>query len=108
MPRPDVSADTTFCIAAGHPCLDGHFPGNPIAPGVLILEEVIAAWNHDHAAEPVSGIANVKFLAPLRPDTPVAVQFLRVGEIVKFSCQVEARTIAQGRLLIVSRGAALD
>ena len=30
-------------IAKDHPALAGHFPGNPIVPGVLILDEVMRA-----------------------------------------------------------------
>ena len=29
-------------VAADHPSLQGHFPGNPIVPGVVLLDTVIA------------------------------------------------------------------
>jgi 3-hydroxyacyl-[acyl-carrier-protein] dehydratase len=30
-------------ISADHPSLPGHFPGTPIVPGVVILDEILAA-----------------------------------------------------------------
>ena len=43
--RPGVLcvADHVFTIEAGHRCLDGHFPGAPIVPGVILLDHVARA-----------------------------------------------------------------
>ena len=37
-------------IHADHPSLPGHFPGAPLVPGVVILDEVIAALENDAPA----------------------------------------------------------
>jgi len=37
------SLQTTLRIDPAHPALAGHFPGNPIVPGVVVLERVAAA-----------------------------------------------------------------
>ena len=33
---------SVFRIAADHPCLPGHFPGQPVVPGVVVLDRVLA------------------------------------------------------------------
>lgn len=57
-----------FVIAADHPCLAGHFPGNPLVPGVVILEHVLAAVQAQAGSAPAPlRLPQVKFIAPLRP-----------------------------------------
>jgi 3-hydroxymyristoyl/3-hydroxydecanoyl-(acyl carrier protein) dehydratase len=36
-----MSFERTLTIANDHPALAGHFPGHPVVPGVLVLDEVI-------------------------------------------------------------------
>lgn len=89
-------------IPADHPALPGHFPGNPIVPGVVLLSHVCAAVRRE-AGEAVrcSGFPSVKFLAPLLPGVPfsIALEF-GAGNRVRFVCKTEDRTIAQGTLQI--------
>ena len=57
----------TFRVPADHPCLPGHFPGRPVVPGVLLLEQVVAAIEAVHG--PLAGVRlpQVKFVRPLLP-----------------------------------------
>jgi 3-hydroxyacyl-[acyl-carrier-protein] dehydratase len=51
-------------ISADHPSLPGHFPGTPIVPGVVILDEILAALTEWREDSHVTAIRAVKFLAP--------------------------------------------
>jgi 3-hydroxyacyl-[acyl-carrier-protein] dehydratase len=54
-------------IPADHPAYPGHFPGQPILPGVVLLDaalHVLAA--QQGLPEPVQ-IKSVKFLSPVQP-----------------------------------------
>ena len=88
-------------IRVDHPSLPGHFPGAPLVPGVIILDEVLAAlieWREDSQ---LTGIRTVKFLAPLKPEQPfticLSVDDQCSGE-VNFCCRAEHRVIVEGRL----------
>jgi 3-hydroxyacyl-[acyl-carrier-protein] dehydratase len=88
-------------IMADHPSLPGHFPDAPLVPGVLILDEVLAAlrdWQTDYE---LSSIRVVKFLQPLKPEQQFTICLStnngEAGE-VNFCCRTEGRVIAEGQL----------
>jgi 3-hydroxymyristoyl/3-hydroxydecanoyl-(acyl carrier protein) dehydratase len=93
-------------VRANHPTLPGHFPGAPLVPGVVILDEVLAAlieWRQDSE---LTGIRLVKFLAPLPPEQAFTISFSakneRTGEI-NFCCRAGDRIIVEGRLEVAWR-----
>lgn len=66
-----------FRIGADHPALPGHFPGRPIVPGVVILDQVQQAIAcSDAAINAPLKLAQVKFLYPLLPgeDAEIALE----------------------------------
>jgi len=88
-------------IRGNHPTLPGHFPGAPLVPGVVILDEVLAAlieWRQDSQ---LTGIRLVKFLAPLQPEQAFTISLSAKNERaaeVNFCCRAEDRVIAEGQL----------
>ena len=91
-------------IHADHPSLPGHFPGTPLVPGVVILDEVVAALVEWRQNSQLSGIRSVKFLAPLKPEQPFTISLSATSENaaeVSFCCRAEERVIVEGRLAVV-------
>lgn len=86
-----------FHIAASHPALPGHFPGQPIVPGVVLLERVAATARRAFAAE-VAGLPQVKFPHPLRPGEDAELRLERSGKGAKFSIRRGQELIASGIL----------
>jgi 3-hydroxyacyl-[acyl-carrier-protein] dehydratase len=70
-----TAAPITLTIPADHPALPGHFPGNPVVPGAVILAEIAAALERRIPGTRVSGFVTAKFLAPLRPDRQATLIF---------------------------------
>ncbi len=66
-----------FIIPADHPCLPGHFPGQPIVPGVVVLDRVLAAIEAQHGALGPLRMPQVKFLQPLLPEQPARIELLQ-------------------------------
>jgi 3-hydroxymyristoyl/3-hydroxydecanoyl-(acyl carrier protein) dehydratase len=56
-----------FSIPADHPSLPGHFPGQPIVPGVVVLERVLEAIEATHGPLGPLRLPQVKFAQPLLP-----------------------------------------
>jgi 3-hydroxymyristoyl/3-hydroxydecanoyl-(acyl carrier protein) dehydratase len=100
-----MESDAHFVVAPDHPAIPGHFPGNPVVPGVLMLAHVQAAL--DALLVPHRGrlrltaIPQAKFLAPLAPGEECAIAFPRMSDedghtAVRFECRARGRVIATG------------
>ena len=71
---------TEFIIPADHPCLPGHFPGQPIVPGVVVLDRVLAAIEAQHGALGALRMPQVKFLQPLLPEQTARIELQRLSD----------------------------
>ena len=62
-----------------HPALPGHFPGNPVVPGVLLLDHALSLLESFYG--PLQGLRlpQVKFLQPLLPGEEARVELATRG-----------------------------
>ncbi len=91
-------ASRAAVVPGDHPCLAGHFPGRPLVPGVLILELVAKAARDAIGPLRVTSVRAAKFLAPLAPGQSVQIHLDWAEAQVRFRCECDGRTIAQGTL----------
>lgn len=67
-------------VAADHPAFAGHFPGQPLMPGALLLAEVLEAVHGVPALAARLGteptLAAAKFLAPVRPGSTLVIDLV--------------------------------
>jgi 3-hydroxymyristoyl/3-hydroxydecanoyl-(acyl carrier protein) dehydratase len=94
-----------FSIPYDHPSLAGHFPGRPIVPGVVLLDEAIALMLRDRPADRLVGLDDVKLLAPVLPGDEVAVTFAESapGRLI-LTCAVAGHTVLRGWLRLGATG----
>lgn len=73
-------------IPLDHPAFAGHFPGTPIVPGVVLLDEVMHAIVSDTGMPATAWqISSVKFLSPLKPGEAVIIEHEQsVNGAIKF------------------------
>jgi 3-hydroxymyristoyl/3-hydroxydecanoyl-(acyl carrier protein) dehydratase len=88
-------------IAADHPAFAGHFPGQPLLPGVALLAEVLEAVLREPALAALVGtaprIAAAKFLAPVRPGARLTLQLEASARGVRFELREGERVAASGQ-----------
>ena len=90
-------------VPVSHPALPGHFPGNPIVPGVVILSQVTDAIRCQLPHFVPGTLLAMRFHYPLRPGRPFWVRTELRGELVHFEVHegdahgVSAKLIAAGQ-----------
>jgi 3-hydroxyacyl-[acyl-carrier-protein] dehydratase len=83
-------------IPGDHPSAEGHFPGQPIVPGALLLDAVLAAIAD--VPKDVT-IRNAKFLRPVRHGTPLQLRWQEEGSaFFRFECLSADGVVLAGTL----------
>lgn len=90
-----------FSIPTDHPSLPGHFPGHPVVPGVVILEQVLDAIEAGHGPLPALRLPQVKFVRPLPPGE--SAEIVVSGEAPRWRFRV-----LHGDALLASGEVAID
>jgi 3-hydroxyacyl-[acyl-carrier-protein] dehydratase len=107
----DGEAQCLKVFLAGDPMFRGHFPGNPIVPGVILVEAlaqtagIAGAWGSNGRHFLLSAIRNMKFPASARPGERITLHARRTGQIGglwMFDVRAEAggTTVAAGQIVL--------
>ena len=86
-------APVIICFPADHPTSAGHFPGNSIIPGAVLLDRLLADWR---AGGWAADIEAAKFHHPVRPGDAVSVACGPNGSAIRF----EGRLAQSGTLVL--------
>ncbi len=111
-PGQSVEARTVF--DADDPMFGGHFPGNPIVPGVILTEAlaqtagIAAASGYPETARPLfllSAIRTMKFLQAVRPGERIDLHAEKIAGTetllqFKVSASVNGAVAAEGQLVL--------
>lgn len=112
---PGVSAECATVFDQDDPMFAGHFPGNPLVPGVILTEALaqtagIAAAPAADAKDSnprflLSGIRAMKFFQAVRPDERIilrATKLAQVDNLLQFEVEalVEGKLVAAGQLVL--------
>lgn len=112
-----LQAEARKQFGGEEPFFQGHFPGNPIVPGVLVAEAMAQtagiAIGGPGKTFLLTAIRSMKFLRPIRPREEIHFRAKRVGEAGGLvQCAVEARVegelVAEGQLILAAAAASWD
>lgn len=92
-------------MSENHPSLAGHFPGNPVVPGAVILNEVFMAMEKHWPEICAAGINFVKFIKPLLADQKVLVSFVKKdSDSINFVCKHKDIVLVSGKCKVTNKG----
>ena len=93
--EPGKAAEGVRCVSVSDPILQGHFPGNPMMPGVLLLEAIAQTGavalltNEENRGKRIylAGVRQARFRRPVYP-----------GDVLSLHCEVVLRKGSVGVL----------
>lgn len=91
---PAMRERARFTVPADHPCLPGHFPGEPVVPGVVLLELALASLGLPEGRP--REFAWVKFQRPLLPGQEATVLARAAGAQWRFEVRQGEALLASG------------
>lgn len=95
---PQIALD----IPNDHPAFAGHFPGQPIVPGVVLLDKAQRIIETEYAVT-VNGIAVAKFHSPVIPGENLLLDYEMSGSAVRFEIRCDTRKIADGKFTLSTK-----
>lgn len=96
-------------LAVDHPAAQGHFPGNPIIPGAVLLSEVLRAVGAGLGADlSRCRVSSAKFPTPSRPGDRVEIEISTSRTGLALVCSAAGRTVLKAEIVCGDGGLACD
>ncbi len=91
---------THWTVPVDHPAFTGHFPGNPILPGVVLLDRALQTISDACGiAQDTCEIISVKFLSPVVPGDELVIRHsISASGTIRFDIEAGTRKIASGSI----------
>jgi 3-hydroxyacyl-[acyl-carrier-protein] dehydratase len=95
---------TGLTIDTDHPAYAGHFPGFPILPGAVLLDEVLHEIARERGLDPRQWqLASVKFLATVGPGEALTLEHTAPNDAtIRFAVHKPGGPVASGVLSAVA------
>src|ERR1700719_1416931 len=111
---PGLSAECETEFSTDDPMFAGHFPDDPLVPGVILTEAlaqtagIVAASAHPQNSQPrflLSAIRQMKFFQAVRPGEKIRLRARKIGEIgelLQFEVEalIDDTLVAAGHLVL--------
>jgi 3-hydroxyacyl-[acyl-carrier-protein] dehydratase len=111
---PGVAAECATTFDRDNPMFAGHFPGDPLVPGVILTEAlaqtagIAAASGAPENSRPrflLSAIRQMKFFQAVRPDETIVLRARKIGaadDLVQFAVEalVSDKQVAAGQIVL--------
>jgi 3-hydroxyacyl-[acyl-carrier-protein] dehydratase len=94
-----ATAERLFSV--DHAAARGHFPGDPIIPGAVLLSETLSAIEVGLGTSLAPcRIRSAKFAHPVRPGDRVMIEYVGLADTgVRFACSVEGKAVLSGEVV---------
>jgi 3-hydroxyacyl-[acyl-carrier-protein] dehydratase len=91
MPMLDIPRD--------HPACDGHFPGRPLVPGAVLLDEALALCERERMLDLSQwDLESAKFLSAVQPGVGLVLEILEDADRLELVLRDGARIALRARL----------
>ena len=112
--EPGVSAECETKFSEDDPMFAGHFPNEPLVPGVILTEALaqaagIAAHEKDSSRRfLLSAIRQMKFLRPVRPGEKIILRARKLGEVdqllqFEVTATIDGKAVAVGQIVLSAK-----
>lgn len=117
---PGKSANATYRVKGDEAFLAGHFPGNPLMPGVILIEAIAQLGGVVAQTDPevsplenllLTGVRGAKILGAAKPGETLAIAAQvegRLGGMIQISGEVtiDGRPLASAKIMLSGQEAA--